>query len=404
MKLHNITDKLLIASVAIIIFATGFRLGQNNATFTPTNFSVTNLEERNTKNLDFSLFWETWNKLTERYVNQDALDPQAMFYGAIKGVVSSVGDPYTFFLTPKENKQSKDDLSGKFEGIGAQLGLKNGNIVIIAPLRNSPAGEAGVRSGDIILKVDNKSTEGWSLQKAVSKIRGEQGTDVVLTVFRNEEELDITITRDEIKVPSVELTFEDNVALLTLTRFGERTNADWDKAVQTIQERWKSGQISGMVLDLRDNPGGFLQSAVYIASEFLPEGKLVVKQQFSDESSDDFSVDRPGKLRDIPLVVLINQGSASASEIVAGALRDYNRAVLVGTKTFGKGSVQEALDLKGGAGLHVTIARWILPKGDWINGKGIKPEKEVKLEITDGNTRTRKLDIQLDKAIEILLK
>ncbi|MFQ5452262.1 MAG: S41 family peptidase, partial [Candidatus Paceibacterota bacterium] len=167
MKLHNITDKLLIASVAIIIFATGFRLGQNNATFTPTNFSVTNLEERNTKNLDFSLFWETWNKLTERYVNQDALDPQAMFYGAIKGVVSSVGDPYTFFLTPKENKQSKDDLSGKFEGIGAQLGLKNGNIVIIAPLRNSPAGEAGVRSGDIILKVDNKSTEGWSLQKAV---------------------------------------------------------------------------------------------------------------------------------------------------------------------------------------------------------------------------------------------
>jgi len=276
--------------------------------------------------------------------------------------------------------------------------------VIVTPLKNSPAEKAGVRAGDIILEVDGKSTEGWTLNQAVSEIRGPKGEPVLLTLLRIDEEIEISIKRDQINIPFVELEFEKDVAVIELTRFGDNTNKLWDQTVSAINQRIRQGTVKGVVLDMRGNPGGFLDGAVYIASEFLPQGKIIVKQQYANDTKEEYTVERRGKLLDIPLVVLINEGSASASEIVAGALRDHERATLVGQKTFGKGSVQQALDLSEGAGVHITISKWILPDGEWINDKGIEPSVKVKNTVEDGNTLSRESDIQLNRAIELLRK
>ncbi len=399
------TKKLFILSAAIFLFGSGYKLGQLGTYDTPHNLVVTNISENaKAKNVDFSLFWEVWDKLNRKYVDHNKLNTQKMYYGAIKGMVASVDDPYTFFLTPDENKLTKDDLGGKFQGIGAQLGLKDGRIVIIAPLKDSPAQKAGVKPGDVISKVDGVSATNWTLAKAVTKIRGEKGTKVTLTLLRNNKEIIAAITRDEIRVDSVELTYEKNAAILKLTKFGDVTNDEWDKAVNTIEAKWKSHQIKGLVLDLRDNPGGYLEGSVYVASEFLSGKKNIVKQQYIDGTGEDHVVSHDGKLIGIPLVILINKGSASASEIVAGALHDYKRAKLVGETSFGKGSIQDALDLSEGAGLHVTIAKWILPNGDWINEKGVKPDIAVENKTSDTETLTRSNDKQLDKALDVIVQ
>ncbi len=411
---QKITNILLILSLAVLLFGSGFKLGEyrnkllNLKTTTPESDLVTG-----PKDIDFSLFWEAWDKVQQKFIDKKKIDSKKMLYGAIRGMLASLDDPYTFFLTPEENKQSKDDLGGKFEGIGAQLGLKDNRIIIIAPLKNSPAEKAGVKAGDYIIKVDGQSTQGWSLTKAVSTIRGTKGTKVKITFARNGREFEKDLVREEIKVASVELSYEKmplckndcpQVAYLKLNQFGENTNDEWDEAIAQIRDKWQKRTIFGMVLDLRDNPGGYLDGAVYLASEFLPFGKTIVKQESTTLENKDHQVARVGQLLDIPLVVLINKGSASASEILAGALRDYKRAVLIGEKTFGKGSVQEALDLKEGAGLHVTVAKWILPNGDWINSKGIEPGTKIENQIKEGNTLTREADKQLDAAIEQILK
>jgi len=252
--------------------------------------------------------------------------------------------------------------------------------------------------------VDGKSVQGWTINQAVSKIRGPKGKPVALTLFRVSEELTITLKREAINVPFVELRFEKGVAVIELTRFGENTNRLWDQSVDSIVRNIQLGTVKGIVLDMRGNPGGFLDGAVYVASEFLPRGSVVVKQEFADNSHDDFTVEREGKLLKIPVVVLVNQGSASASEIVAGALQDYKRAQIVGERSFGKGSVQQAIDLSEGAGVHVTVSKWILPLGKWINEKGIEPDVVITNTIKEGNTPGRTDDLQLDKAIELLLK
>ncbi|NTU46277.1 S41 family peptidase [Candidatus Roizmanbacteria bacterium] len=417
MKSKRIIDILLFLSLGIFIFGTGYKIGEYNgqngsrqtSNVSITNFSNSQSKNQQVKNLDFSLFWDTWDQLDQKYVDKKKLDVKKMYYGAIKGMVASVEDPYTFFLTPDENKQTKDDLGGKFEGIGAQLGLKENKIVVVAPLKNSPAEKAGVKAGDYVNKVEGTSTKGWTLPQAVSKIRGDKGSKVTLTFERNGKEFDLTLMRDTIVVSPVELSYETpvscptcgKIAYLKMNQFGDNTNRDWEKYTADIAEKWQNKEIKGMVLDLRDNPGGYLESAVYTASEFIPTGKVVVKQESTTTSSHTYESIREGKLLDIPLVVLINKGSASASEILSGALRDYGRAKLIGEKSFGKGSVQEALDLKDGAGLHVTVAKWILPKGDWINGKGIEPEIKVTLqEPKEGNTLTKETDNQLQTALE----
>lgn len=402
---NKITKIILVFSVGIFLFGFGFKIGQMKRS--PSN-GAAQTQSKVSKNIDFSLFWDVWSKLEAKFIDKNKLDSQKMYYGAIKGMVSSLEDPYTFFLTPDENKESKDDLGGKFEGIGAQLGLQDGRIVVVAPLKNSPAVNAGVRSGDFINKVEGKSTKNWTLPQAVSKIRGAKGTKVKLTLQRDGKEFDITIVRDQIRVDSVELTYEkknnQTVAVIKVNQFGDNTNDEWDKAVSEVAQKWQKSEVKGLVLDLRDNPGGYLDGSVYLASEFLPVGKLVVKQTSTVEGTKMYTVERDGRLLDIPLIAVINKGSASASEILAGSLRDHKRATLVGEKSFGKGSVQEAIDLEDEAGLHITVAKWILPNGDWINGKGIEPEIKIENTLKDGNTLNRDNDVQLDKAIEQLLK
>lgn len=406
----KLTDILVYIAVAVFLFGSGFKLGS----YRTSNLKlplVNNITNR--KNLDFSLFWDAWNKVEERFIDKTKIVPQKMFYGAIRGMVASLEDPYTFFLTPDENKQSKDDLSGKFEGIGAQLGMKDGQVVVIAPLKNSPAEKAGVRAGDYIIKVNGESIKDWSLTTAVSKIRGQRGSKVTITFLRQTKEVELVIIRDIIQVESVELRYEKSITCqknctelgyIKINQFGDATNDEWDNKINQVRTRWQMNQIKGLILDLRDNPGGYLESSVYLASEFIPQGKLVVRQESTIKENRDYFIDRQGKLLDIPLVVLQNQGSASASEILAGVLRDYKRATIIGEKSFGKGSVQEALDLKEGAGLHVTVAKWILPNGDWINSKGIEPEIKVENKITEGSTLTRETDTQLEAAVKKLLE
>lgn len=411
---------ILGVSFALLFLWSGYKLGRKEASISfkkpLPQVTIINREVPAVKNLDFSLFWDVWGRLERFYVDKSKLDPQKMFYGAISGMVASVGDPYTVFLDPKQNKETKEELSGQFEGVGIQLGLKDKKIVVIAPLKGTPADRAGIKAGDFITKVDGKETVGWTTIEAVVKIRGQKGTKVTLTIVSGENKpRDIILTRETILVKSVELETEvtkvatvsekpgekketkiTKIAYLKLSRFGDETAKEWDASVGEIAENYAQGETLGLILDLRNNPGGYLSGAVYIASEFLPNG-IIVKQESVKEGLQTYSVDRKGKLLTVPLVVLINKGSASASEIVAGALRDYDRAKLVGEKTFGKGSIQEAQELPEGTGLHITTAKWILPKGEWINGKGIEPD--VKIE---NDEKKPDRDLQLEKAREIL--
>ncbi|MCX6730730.1 MAG: S41 family peptidase [Candidatus Roizmanbacteria bacterium] len=405
----KITNLLLIASVAVLLFGTGYKLGEYKLSLNKSTSISTN-----NKDVDFYMFWKVWETMEKKYVDQKKIDKKKMYYGAIKGLVASVEDPYTFFLTPVENKQSKDGLEGKFEGIGASLGMKANRVVVMSALKDSPAEKAHIQTGDFIVKVNNEVIAGMPLTQVVSKVRGDKGTTVHLTLERDGKEVIVDVVRDTIHVKSVEVKLDeklstctdncDHVAYLTLNQFGDSTIDEWAQGVADINAKWEKGEIKGLVLDLRDNPGGYLESSVYLAGEFLDQGKLVVKQESTSYENKDYFVTRQGSLLSIPMTILINGGSASAAEILAGALRDYKRASLVGEKSFGKGSVQEAIDLGDGMGLHVTVAKWVLPKGDWINGKGIEPEIKVVNVIPAGDTLSRSLDKQLDTAIERILK
>lgn len=414
MKTNKIILFLLLLSIGFFLFGAGYRVGEyRSASLGPGKDVFLRVESSKEKDVDFSLFWEVWDHIEKKYVDRSKISYQKMVFGAVRGMVASLDDPYTFFLDPEENKQSKDDLGGKFEGIGAQLGLKDGKIVVISPFKDSPAEKSGLRAGDTIVKVDKDLTKGLSLPQVVTRIRGEKGTDVVLTIERKGKEMSFTITRDVITINSVELTLERStscqkdcpqVAHLKLNQFGDRTVEEWDLAVENIVQWWNTGKIEGLVLDLRDNPGGYLESSVYLAGDFLKKGSVVVTQESVEVQDIEYRVERTGNLLEIPLVVLINEGSASASEILAGALHDHKRARLVGQKSFGKGSVQEVLDLSGNSGIHVTIAKWILPNGKWINGVGIEPDVKVSLADDEENTLTREADKQLDRAILELIQ
>lgn len=375
---------------------------------------------------DFNLFWQVWDRLEESYLNRKDLDSQKMIFGAISGMVASLEDPYTVFLPPTENQEAKSDLRGDFEGVGIQIGYdKDKRLVVVAPLSGTPAESAGLKAGDLILRIVDekqkvdKDTTGIALPEAVELIRGPKGSIVKLTIQREgvEKPFEVSLKRETIVVKSVEVKFshfagaprdkeEKIVAILKLSRFGERTYQEWEEAITSIKKKEESlpansagiKNFGGVVLDLRNNPGGFLQGSVFIASEFLSKG-VIVQQDKGVDGKEAYEVDRNGQLLKEPLVVLINNGSASASEIVAGALQEAKRARLVGEKTFGKGTVQEAEDLPGGAGLHITVARWLLSSGKSIDKEGVKPDIEVKNDENNNNK-----DLQLEKAIEILLQ
>jgi len=410
----------------LVAFFGGYYFGVNKISLDLKNYkpvlSITSKEPPpSLSSLDFSNFWAVWQSLENNYYDKSKLDPAKMLNGAISGLVESIGDPYTIYLPPVSNNDFKQGLAGQFQGIGAELGIKDKKIIIISPLSDSPAQKAGIKAGDFILKVDGASTEGWTLSQTVSKIRGPKGTTVTLSILHKDSKnpQDVKITRDVIVVKSIDgfikkiadvekikLTSilkaaeNDEIIYLKLSQFGDSTNKDWLSLVNKLNlEVQGNPAFKGIVLDLRNNPGGYLTDAVFIASEFLKEGTPVVIQETGGGERSTLRVSRRGLFINTPIVILINKGSASASEIVSGALKDNGKAKLIGETSFGKGTIQQSEDLGSGAGFHVTIAKWLTPNGIWVNGKGLAPDILVSLDSKD---QTR--DSQLEKAIEVLVK
>jgi carboxyl-terminal processing protease len=351
---------------------------------------------KSTRSVDFSSLNSIYALMQRNF--DGTIDDQKALDGAKAGLVAAGGDPYTVYLDAKSAKQLSDDLTGKLSGIGAEIGIKNNILTVVAPIADAPAAKAGLMSGDLIAKINNEDTSGMSVDTAVSKIRGDAGTKVTLKLVRagKTDPFDITITRAEITVPSVKSSLKNgNVAYITITRFGPDTADLVDKAATEL----KAQGATKVILDLRNDPGGYLDAGVAVASQFLDAGKLVVEERTDGKSVSKLTAATGGKLKGLPTIVLINGGSASASEIVAGALHDNKVARLEGEKSFGKGSVQEIKDLPGGAQLKVTIAHWFTPAGININKEGIKPDVEVKMTSEDYNASR---DPQLDKALELL--
>jgi len=358
-----------------------------------------------TKNIEMGHFWEAWSYLQSEYLKQDDIKTQGMVDGAVKGMVASLGDPYTMYLSPEDNKRSGEDLAGAFYGVGIELGYKDGVLAVMAPLPGSPAEEAGIKAGDLILRVKDETsgfdqeTTNWSLQEAVGHIRGPKDSVVTLTLYRDsngQKPFETSVKRGEILVNSVELKIlesqDGKFAHLKLIRFGERTMEEWNTAVEQILSQKES--LDGVLLDMRNDPGGFFDVAIDVASDFIEKG--VVVTQKGKFTSKEYQARGKARLAGVKTVVLVNQGSASAAEIVAGALRDQLGFKLVGEKTFGKGTVQDRKELTNGGGLHITIARWLLPGGDWINEEGLTVDFEIK-----DNEQTETDEI-LDKGKEVL--
>jgi carboxyl-terminal processing protease len=406
MNLKKVRQFVLILTLLVLAGGIGYRLGLQRSYL--NNFSTSSAPKA-----DLSLFWHVWSLLEQKYVDKKAIDPQKMVYGAISGMVASLGDPYTAFFPPEDNKINRENLKGEFGGVGIQLGYKDGTLAVIAPLDNTPAARAGIKAGDLILRIKDKkagidkATDDVSLLEAVKLIRGKEGSKVTLTLAREgkSEPFDVEVVRGKIVIPTLVSRWIEKdgrrIAHVRLLQFNQVLYSQWDKEVSDIVSQKNDPNFAGMILDLRNNPGGFLQGAVYVAGEFLSSG-VVVKQQYASGKEDVFRVNRTGRLPSVKLVVLVNRGSASASEILAGALQHYKRAVIVGERTFGKGTVQEPETLPQGAGLHVTISRWLLPDGRRLDKNGIKPD--VLVEVSPDESMGGKQDKILEKGIEEVLK
>ncbi|KKT92644.1 MAG: Carboxyl-terminal protease [Parcubacteria group bacterium GW2011_GWA2_45_14] len=349
--------------------------------------------EQGQRQLVFPTFWEAWDKLHANFIGD--VDDKKLYYGAVAGMVRSAGDPYTVFAPPADTKQFEETIEGSFGGVGVEIGVKNGAVVVISPLDGSPAKKAGILEGDLILSVDKKPLSAeTTLDEVVQSIRGENGQPVEITVLHEgeTEPKDITVTRDTIAIESVRLDVIDNIAYVSIKNF----NSDTAKRFNDIARQIKSDQVKGIILDVRGNPGGFLQSAVDIASRFIPKGQVVVAEKGHKDK--DYNASGNTILSGIPTVILVNGGSASASEILAGALNDQLSTPVIGTQTFGKGSVQEFIKLSDGSSLRVTIAKWYTPKGRSINEEGITPSIPVELD------RSTEADEQLNRALEEIKK
>lgn len=400
-KIESMNKKLFFSIIGAAVLSAGFfYLGFVRGTLYPKEIIVQGIDnfEEDEVNVDFGIFWQAWEKIKQDYINGDSVGDQDLVYGAVAGMVDALKDPNTVFFPPEDAKKFEEDVSGSFGGIGAEIGIRNEQLVIVAPLKDSPAERVGLNSKDKILLVDKTPTSGLEINEAVKIIRGEVGTKVTLTILRNgwEEPKEFIITREIIKVPTLdwEIT-DDKIAHFKLYSFNENANVlFYQSAVKTLVNNSR-----GMILDLRNNPGGYLEVAVDLAGWFVDRGTLVVTERFGSGEETAFRARGNGALKDFPVVVLVNQGSASASEILAGVLRDQRSVKLVGEKTFGKGSVQEVFPLQDDSSLKVTIAHWVLPSGQIIEKTGLTPDFEVKL--TDEDKEADR-DPQLKKAIEIL--
>jgi len=411
-KIKNIIKNILFVFLGVFILLVAFLSG---ASLAVENNVVKKVAEKNViflgrlsgkyskvdnqiaQNIDFGLYWDVWDTMKELYVDKDQISDKQLFYGSLKGLVNSLEDPYSEFMDPQLTKEFEEDMSGSFEGIGAEIGIRDGILTVIAPLEGTPAQKAGLMSGDKILEINGESTKDMNIDQAVSKIRGPKGTEVVLNIFRTglEDFKDINIIRDTIVIKSVSLEILDNnIFLIKINAFNDDTEYLFsDFAKQAFDNKAK-----GVILDLRNNPGGYLETSVNVLGEWI-NGEVALAERFTDGHEMEYIAKGNNYLKDIPTVVLINYGSASASEIVSGALQDYGKAKIIGEKSYGKGSVQMVKNIKDGSSLKITIAKWLTPKGQDINKEGIKPDEEVKLSLEDFEND---IDNQLNRALEIL--
>lgn len=390
--------------VIVVVFVTGFALGQSTI---QDNDSVQIVSKTsgtlaglfaNDQNIDTKLFKEVWDEIHSQYIYKNKIDDAQLYYGSIYGMVAALGDPHTNFMEPKIAKEFADDMKGEFSGIGAEIGRKNNFVIVIAPLAGTPAEKAGLKSGDRILAIDGKDATELSADQAVSLIRGEKGTKVTLSILSVGENKakDVTITREKISVPSVTYKLENDIAIITITSF----NDDTASAFAGFAQKVLSQNPRGLIIDLRNNPGGYLDKAVDIAGYWLEPGQVVVREEFADKSQNvEHKTDTKTSLRKFKTIVLVNEGSASASEILAGALKDYNIAQLIGQQTYGKGSVQQLINLRSDSALKITVAKWLTPLGTSIEPDGLKPDVLVDFTLEDYNSDK---DPQMDKALELI--
>lgn len=380
---------IFLASILLAVFVSGVFVGR----------SLVECKICQPEEIDFSLFWEAYHELQDKFPDKEKIDVQKIIYGAISGMVKSLEDPYTVFLPPEKTKRFQEDVKGVFEGVGLEIGIRKEELTVISPLEGTPAQRAGIRAGDKIIKINDKFTQDLTIEEAVDLIRGPRGTEVTLTVLRKdwESSKEIKIIREVIEIPSVKWELkEGNIAYLKLYHFTENAQFGFrDAAIEILNSPGEK-----IILDLRNNPGGYLEVAQDIAGWFLERGKVVVIEDFGEgKEKKEYKTKGTGRFADYPIVILINEGSASASEILAGALRDNRNILLVGEKSFGKGSVQELIDLRAGSSLKITVANWLTPHGNLISEIGLEPD--IKVEMTEKDFEENR-DPQLDKAIEIM--
>lgn len=396
-RIKKITYPIVIVAALALLgsgFVSGYSVGKSFPEVIEVE-GVTNIA--GPSDVDFSTFWESWQLINSDYLKSGEVSPKDKMYGAISGLVNSLGDPYSEFFSPEDSQKFQEDIQGNFSGIGAEIGLRKDQLTIIAPLKNSPAMRAGLKAGDQILLVDSTSTQDLTLDQAVRIIRGQEGTQVKLTILRTDwdESREFTITRARIEAPTLDFEMRGDIAYIQLYSF----NANAGRLFYDAIVKASNANARGVVLDLRNNPGGYLEVAVDLAGWFLPRGQVVVREANKNGTTDEFKARGNASLANIPTVVLINQGSASASEILAGALRDQRGIKLIGEKSFGKGTVQQLKDLRDGSSIKITIAHWVLPNGQILENEGLKPDIEVKLTEEDFE---KDRDPQLDKAFEVI--
>jgi len=386
-NVKKVIKYIILAAIVLAVFCGGFVVGKQTA--------VCNVCKPET--VDFSLFWDAYTKLKGHFINPDDITDQKIMYGAIEGMTKSLGDPYTSFFDPEQAKAFEQELSGSFEGIGVEVAMKEGQLTVVSPLKNTPGEKAGLKAGDQIIRINNESTADITTEEAVNLIRGKGGTSVTLTIFREgwDQTKDISIIRATIKIPSMEWELKDgDVAYIRLYQFNQALSGDFKKAASEIL----SSSAKKIVLDMRNNPGGYLEICQEIAGWFMERGQIVTIEDFGKaKGQEQYLTKGNASLAEFPIVVLVNNGSASASEILAGALHDNRNVKLIGEKTFGKGSVQEVVDLQDGDSfLKITIAKWLTPKGVSISDVGLNPD--ITVEAGEDTAQ----DPQLAKALEII--
>lgn len=389
---------LFLTTLCVALFYVGFSFGEvaGKRSVIPDGEAHVQTDASSddaSTSIDFKTYWNIWNRIRDSYVAQPVSE-QDLFYGSLKGMVDSLGDPYTTFFDPKTADDFNQELSGTFFGIGAELGEKDGGIIIASPISGGPAERQGIRPGDRILAIDGAPTDGMGVSDAVLKIRGEKDTQVTLTLLSegDQETHDVTITREEIKLDSVTWSVrDDGIAVVEIRMFNEDTTALFEKATQEMLEK----NVKGVVIDLRNNPGGLLDQAINLAGFWIDGQTVVIEKNQDGERT--FSSGHGARLVGVPTVVLVNGGSASAAEILSGALQDYKVATIMGEQTFGKGSVQEYYEYEDGSAVKITIAEWLTPNHRSINKTGITPDLVVPFTEEDFHAgKTPQLDAAID--------